>query len=152
MNEFSHLSFAKARTKFRKLNETLKKDNDSIRHRWETITAAAKGFDYVIYTAITGPNCKNYNGSRGEDGIEANEEVGKAVCEAFVSVAKDMNDEELNTAIKDIISKCTKCEPYGFYNYDCYLKDGVEAAKAEFDLLSKDHQKKIEDSMAVPKW
>ena len=68
--EFAQLSFARAHTKFCKLAAALEKGKGPAGERWATIVAAARGFDQVIYTAITGPNRKQYNGSRGETGIE----------------------------------------------------------------------------------
>jgi hypothetical protein len=46
---------------------------------FHTIAGAAIGLDFHTYVAITGPNCKRYNGSRGEDGIEANAEIGASL-------------------------------------------------------------------------
>ena len=148
--EFSQLSFARARTKFNKLAGDLKKSDGG--ERWTTIVAAALGFDQVIYNVITGPNCKQYNGSRGEAGIEANEEIGLAVGEALVCAAGAMEETELDEALEEVISSCTKCEPYGFYNYDCFLKKGAARAAEEFARLPEDRRKKITEAMAVPSW
>ena len=143
--EFARLSFARAHTKFCKLSGgALSKGPADT--RWGTIVAAARGFDQVIYTAITGPNRKQYNGSRGETGIEANADVGRAVCEAFVCAAAGMSDVELDAAVSDIINGQTKCTPYGFDGYAAYMKEGLAApvAKGAFDLLPEERQKKIE--------
>ena len=140
--EFGQLSFARAHTKFCKLDASLKKG--AADKRWATLVAAAKGFDHVIYTAITGPNRKKYNGSCGETGIEANADVARAICEAFVSAAAQMEDTELDEAIDGVITGSTECAPYGFDVYSAHLREGVNAAQAAFDLLPEDRQKKIE--------
>lgn len=107
--EFASLSFARANTKFCKLEEALKKKTP--RNRWSLIVAAAEGFDQVIYQAITGPDRKQYNGSHGETGIEANSNIGIAVCSAFVNVAGEMDVSEFENAIAEVITACTRCEP-----------------------------------------
>jgi hypothetical protein len=182
--EFSSLSFARAHTKFCKLDVLLKKQTETAssisssvvvdaKNRWNTIVAAAKGFDFVIYEAITGPKAKQYNGSYGEDGIEANDHVGKAVCLAFINLFvastlhtnthtdTDTDDGVHHTIIitemdieegVEFITSNTKCEPYGFYNYDCYLKEATEECKDQFERLSVEQKKKIEDVMATRQW
>jgi hypothetical protein len=182
--EFSSLSFARAHTKFCKLDVLLKKQTETAssisssvvvdaKNRWNTIVAAAKGFDFVIYEAITGPKAKQYNGSYGEDGIEANDHVGKAVCLAFINLYvastlhtnthtdTDTDDGVHHTIIitemdieegVEFITSNTKCEPYGFYNYDCYLKEATEECKDQFERLSVEQKKKIEDVMATRQW
>ena len=139
--EFAQLSFARAHTKFCKLSAALKKGTAD--RRWASIVAAARGFDQVIYTAITGPKRKQYNGSSGETGIEANADVGRAVCEAFVMAAAGMSDDVLDAAVSDVIEGPTKCVPYGFDNYSTYMKEGLAAAKGALDLLPEERKKKI---------
>lgn len=187
--EFSSLSFARAHTKFCELDALLKKQTKTktassmssispssvavdAKNRWNTIVAAARGFDFVIYEAITGPQRKRYNGSRGETGIEANDDVGRAVGGALINLCvasaqeheasmfatTDADDDVHHTIIiteMDIeegvkfVTSNTKCEPYGFSNYDCNLKEAAEDCKDHFELLSVEHKKKIEDVMAT---
>jgi hypothetical protein len=142
--KFAQMSFARAHTKFCNLNTKLKRKGADARTRWETIVAAARGVDQVIYTAITGPNRKAYNGSCGEAGIEADTDVGMAVCEAFVCAAAGMSDAELDAAIDDVLQAETKCTPYGFDPYSEHMKMAIAAAKVSFDLLPEDRQKRIE--------
>ncbi|GMI16991.1 hypothetical protein TrLO_g4963 [Triparma laevis f. longispina] len=148
--EFASISFARANTKFCKLEEALKKKTP--RNRWSLIVAAAEGFDQVIYQAITGPNRKQYNGSRGETGIDANLDIGIAVCSAFVSVAGEMDVSEFENAIAEVITACTRCEPYGFHNRDCFLGKGVANTQGVFDKLSDQRKEAITSNMATARW
>jgi len=161
--EFSHLTFGKAHTKFCKLDATFKskmsKEPVDAKERWETMVAAARGFDHVIYEAITGTNRKKYNGSRGEVGIEANADVGGAVCLAFVELCVAYETlMDGNVTKKDIdegmafITNNTKCEPYGFYNYNCFLKNATEEYEDQFEVLSEELRNKISEIMVVPQW
>mmetsp|Transcript_10472 Transcript_10472/g.10114 ORF Transcript_10472/g.10114 Transcript_10472/m.10114 type:complete len:338 (-) Transcript_10472:54-1067(-) len=181
--EFSSLSFARAHTKFCKLDALLKKQTktktasassisqsssvvEDAKSRWNTIVAAAKGFDFVIYKAITGPKQKQYNGSRGETGLEANDDVGRAVCSALINLclasAQEYNKTSslVPTTITEMdieegvefITNNTKCEPYGFFNYNCNLKEASEDCKVQFERLSVEHKKKMEDVMATRPW
>mmetsp|Transcript_22981 Transcript_22981/g.45620 ORF Transcript_22981/g.45620 Transcript_22981/m.45620 type:complete len:446 (-) Transcript_22981:204-1541(-) len=123
----SGLTFARALGLFAKLVKGSSK-LANFRERVETVQAAAKGMDYQIYCAITGPNAKKYNGSRGEAGLEAHADVAKALADVFCACAEaggfmDGGDDggggalfaEFMDWVRDPSS--TKCAPFGFDEY-----------------------------------
>jgi len=63
------LTFKGARALFVKLVKGFGALPDAV-ERMESVIGAARGMDYHVHAAITGPEAKQYNGSRGETGLD----------------------------------------------------------------------------------
>lgn len=142
----SSMKFAGARSLFNKLVKKSEKIG-SVTERVDTVLAAAKGMDFHIYTAITGPQAKKYNGGRGELGLEAHQEVADALVGLFCAVAPRLSDSQFDAFMAFIQDpKSTRCEPYGF---DCYdramnLPTKAKAHPGFFEELSPQQQEALE--------
>ena len=120
------LTFAGARSLFVK---TIKKSKVALkadaRGRLETVLACAKGFDFHIFQAIMGPNSKQYNGSRGETGLEAHADIAVELAVLFLECAPLFDDALFQRFMAFIAVEgegfrahgCSRCEPYGFDSY-----------------------------------
>ena len=95
--------------------------------RLKTTIAASRGMDYHLLKAITGKDCKKYNGSRGEEGIELQEEICRDFADLYdyIKGRGDKRKDELLAELLDFCQKndSSKCEAYGFYRYDHFIKN-----------------------------
>ena len=93
--------------------------------RVEMTLAATRGMDYHLYKAITGPDCKMYNGSRGEIGLELHYEI----CAELAGLYHTCRDDNLlsDELLQQLLNFCkkensSKCKPYGFDRYDSQIR------------------------------
>ena len=131
------LSFAKSVKIFQKHIKNAKKLNvekdgkNCYEMRLKMTLAAARGMDYQVYRAITGPKRFFYNGKHDDKGIEALGEVSNE-CDKLYEECKDLlTEESLNEFIAFISDEgCSLCEPYGMsYYVEGLAEDHIESLK-----------------------
>jgi hypothetical protein len=100
----------------------------------------------VILKAITGPNAKKYNGSRGEEGIEVHDECGAVLLQLFLDVCVDVGDEKFEELIA-FIENNNKCSPYGFSNYADFVSSDILKENKVWNKLSEMRRLQVEESL-----
>jgi hypothetical protein len=78
------LTFKGARALFVKLVKEFGELPDAV-ERMESVIGAARGMDYHVHAAITGADAKQYNGSRGESGLDMQVRFSTSVLENSLS-------------------------------------------------------------------
>ena len=120
----NQLNFSKSVTIFRnhiksaKKLDTKKDGKNCYEMRLEMTLAAARGIDFQLLKAITGPDRGNYNGKYDEIGIDFQNEICNEFLQLYNECKNLLTKESLNKFIKFVNAKnSSKCEEYGI-GYD----------------------------------
>ena len=121
------LTYAAARKLYRKHIKDVKAPHIQAAARLKITIAASRGMDNHLLEAITGKDRKKYNGSRGEEGLELQEEI----CTEFANLydyIKGSDDKKGDELLAELLVFCqkensSKCEAYGFQRYDHFIKN-----------------------------
>jgi len=145
--QFAKLStFGSAKTLFNKLVKSSLKIGSAV-ERMDTVLACVRGMDYQIFCAITGPNSKQYNGSRGEAGIHMHAAVAKALADTFVATCSKLEDERFDSFLDFFDDdSSSQCVPYGFDKYSDLIDLAALAKQHDvcWGSMSQHHKDKLD--------
>lgn len=135
--------FGAAWNLFRKKVEKLQ-SIPTAQRRLDVLTGASDGLDAHLLTVITGPKAKQYNGSRGEDGIQAHRDAAEAWVQFLKRDHTSLSLEDCKRAFAEVWKE-RPTEAYGFdrYGSDDFMKYYIYKRTPFADALSQfDDEKK----------